>query len=334
MSADGLTATWRTGRRPPDVYLYGGLFAGAVGAFCLAQLFGPRLGLASDLIAIAGDATCGWSWLLVRALFHPDKAPRTAWPLVLVLILVATGAFLRLSGDSAAALPRMVENLGALVSSALLLLAAIEPLKGLNRGMSRGERRFRVAFVAGYVGLLAVAVIWVDGAPTGGLAAQWKLAIKSGCALLALLGMSLAVWYRRRYPLLEITPGRRRPQTADASGLAERLQRLMTEEAVHIRHSLRVADLARRLGEPEYKVTQCVTGPLGFRNFNQMANHFRIEEAKRQLTDSAYDHLPILTIAFDCGFGSIGPFNRAFKAETGLTPLQFRKPVSKRSPPA
>ena len=229
---------------------------------------------------------------------------------------------------------RLHTTQGPLVSSALLPLAAIEPLKGLNRGMSRGERRFRIAFVAGYVGLLAVAVIWVDGAPTGGLAAQWKLAIKSGCALLALLGMSLAVWYRRRYPLLEITPGRRRPQTADASGLAERLQRLMTEEAVHIRHSLRVADLARRLGEPEYKVTQCVTGPLGFRDFNQMANHFRIEEAKRQLTDSAYDHLPILTIAFDCGFGSIGPFNRAFKAETGLTPLQFRKPVSKRSPSA
>ena len=63
---------------------------------------------------------------------------------------------------------------------------------------------------------------------------------------------------------------------------------------------------------------------LGFRNFNQMANRFRIEEAKRRLADPALRRLPILTIAYDCGFGSVGPFNRAFKAETGLTPLEFR----------
>jgi AraC-like DNA-binding protein len=326
MSADGSTATWRDGRRPPDVYLYGGLFAGAVAAFCLAQMVGRRLGLASDLIAIAGDATCGWSWLLVRALFQPAKARRATWPLALVLTLVATGAFLRLSGDGAATLPRMVENLGALVSSALLLLAVIEPLKGLHRDMPRGERGFRVVFAAGYAGLLAVAVIWVDGAPAGGLAAQGRLAIKTGCALLALVGMALAVWYRLRHPLPAAGPVRRRPPTVEASGLAERLLRLMTEETAYARSSLKVSDLARRLGEPEYKVTQCITGALGFRNFNQMANRFRVEEAKRRLADPAYDHLPILTIAFDCGFGSVGPFNRAFKAQTGVTPQQFRKP--------
>ncbi len=324
MSAESLIATSRVGR-PSDIYLYGGLFAGAVGAFCLAQMVGHRLGLVSDLIAIAGDATCGWSWLLVRALFQPTKPRPARWPLVLVLILVATGAFLRLSGDSAAALPRMVDNLGGLVSSTLLLLAAIEPLKGLNRDLPQGERRFRIAFAAGYAALLAVAVIWVDGAPAGGLAAQGRLAIKSACALLALVGMTSAIWYRHRHPAPETGRVRRRVQTADTSGLAQSLQRLMTQEAIYTRQSLKVADLARRLGEPEYKVTQCVTGPLGFRNFNQMANHFRIEEAKRQLTHAAYDHLPILTIAYDCGFGSIGPFNRAFKAETGLTPQQFRK---------
>lgn len=68
-----------------------------------------------------------------------------------------------------------------------------------------------------------------------------------------------------------------------------------------------------------------MTGPLGFRNFNQMVNHVRIEEAQRRLADPAFDHLPILTLAYDCGFGSIGPFNRAFKAKTGMTPQAFRK---------
>jgi len=324
MSADGLAATPRTGGRLTDIQLYGGLFAGAVGAFCLAQWMGHRLGLASDLIAIAGDATCGWSWLLVRALFRPAGARPTVWPLALVLVLVASGAFLRLAGESAATLPRMVDNLSGLISSALLLLAMIEPLKGLASATG-SERRFRLAFAAGYTVLLVIAVVWVNGAPAGGVAAHGRMALKSTCAVLALLGMAAAIWYRQGHPLMETSRNRRRVQTVDTGDLAERLQRLMSEEAVYTRHSLKVADLARRLGEPDYKVTQCVTGPLGFRNFNQMANHFRIEEAKRQLADSAYDHLPILTIAFDCGFGSIGPFNRTFKATTGLTPQQFRR---------
>jgi len=325
MSADGLTATPRTGGRLADIQLYGGLFAGAVAAFCLAQWMGHRLGLASDILAIAGDATCGWSWLLVRALFRPAGTRRAAWPLALVLVLVASGAVLRLAGESAATLPRMVDNLSGLISSALLLLAMIEPLRGLASETSRNERRFRLAFAAGYAALLVVAVVWVNGAPAGGVAAQGRMAIKSTCALLALLGMALAIWYRHGHPLADASRSRRRAQPVETGDLAERLRRLMSEEAVYTRHNLKVADLARRLGEPDYKVTQCVTGSLGFRNFNQMANHFRIEEAKRQLAASAYDHLPILTIAFDCGFGSIGPFNRTFKATTGLTPQQFRR---------
>ncbi|PIB92311.1 AraC family transcriptional regulator [Caulobacter sp. FWC2] len=325
MSAEGLIVRPRLGSRPDDTFLYGVLFGGAVGAFCLTQIIGHRLGLLSDVVAIAGDATCGWSWLLVRALFQPAKPRPAHWPLGLVLILVASGAVLRLYGDSPAPLPRMVGNFGGLVSSALLLLAAIEPVKSLTPEMGQNERRFRIAFATGYMALLTVAVIWVDRAPSGGATAQWRMMIKSACAATALLGMASAIWYRRRHPLLPRQHLSRRGRTADASGLSASLENLMAQDAIYTRHSLKVADLARCLGEPEYKITQCITGPLGFRNFNQMTNHFRIEEAKRRLADPAYDHLPILTIAYDCGFGSIGPFNRAFKAEVGLTPQQFRR---------
>ncbi len=62
---------------------------------------------------------------------------------------------------------------------------------------------------------------------------------------------------------------------------------------------------------------------LGFENFNRMINHHRIEQAKRLLIDP--DRRSILEIAFDCGFGSVGPFNRAFKAETGTTPRAYRR---------
>ena len=35
--------------------------------------------------------------------------------------------------------------------------------------------------------------------------------------------------------------------------------------------------------------------------------------------------MPIVTIALDAGFQSLGPFNRAFKAQTGMTPSEFRR---------
>ncbi|WP_366140325.1 AraC family transcriptional regulator [uncultured Umboniibacter sp.] len=40
-------------------------------------------------------------------------------------------------------------------------------------------------------------------------------------------------------------------------------------------------------------------------------------------------HQSISTIAFDCGYNSIGPFNRAFKELTGFTPKAYRESQSR-----
>jgi AraC-like DNA-binding protein len=42
------------------------------------------------------------------------------------------------------------------------------------------------------------------------------------------------------------------------------------------------------------------------------------------LHDPRHDHLPILTLALDAGFGSVVAFNRAFKGKYGLTPSEYR----------
>jgi AraC-like DNA-binding protein len=64
---------------------------------------------------------------------------------------------------------------------------------------------------------------------------------------------------------------------------------------------------------------------LGHRNFNAFLNRYRIDEAKAALADPSQKDVPVLTIAMDAGFQSIGPFNRAFKADTGVTPTEFRR---------
>ena len=53
--------------------------------------------------------------------------------------------------------------------------------------------------------------------------------------------------------------------------------------------------------------------------------HRELAEAEPALSDPAQADVPVLTIALDAGFGSIGPFNRAFKAQTGVTPTEYRR---------
>jgi AraC-like DNA-binding protein len=307
-----------------DAHLYGLLFAGAVAAFCARTLIGNALGATSQLLAPIGDATCGWSWLLVRALFRRPGAQRHYWPLAVVIAMVFVGAALRFGDEASIPLLRVADNAEGLISSTLLLLAMIEPLRNSGDAMPQAEKRFRIGFSVCYATVLAVAVLWIDGAPADSVTARLGGTVKAICAMAALGGMAFAIWYRAGHPIPEAIRIKRRIAATEDAGLSERIIQLIHGKGAFAEPDLKVADLARRVGVAEYKVTQCITGPLGFRNFNHMANHFRLSEAKRRLSDPRFDHLPVLTIALDCGFGSIGPFNRTFKADTGTTPTQYR----------
>jgi len=107
--------------------------------------------------------------------------------------------------------------------------------------------------------------------------------------------------------------------------LADALQHAMAAERAYRTEDLTVAGLAAKLAVPEYRLRRLINQRLGHRNFNAFVNGFRLDEARAALADPAKRELPILTIALDAGFQSIGPFNRAFKAATGLTPGEFRR---------
>jgi AraC-like DNA-binding protein len=114
------------------------------------------------------------------------------------------------------------------------------------------------------------------------------------------------------------------PDPADER-LAQTLQRAMDEERAYRDEGLSVASLATRLGAPEYRLRRLINQRLGHRNFNAFVNGYRLAEARAALLDPRRSELPVLSIALDAGFQSIGPFNRAFKATTGLTPTEFRR---------
>ena len=84
---------------------------------------------------------------------------------------------------------------------------------------------------------------------------------------------------------------------------------------------------------------QVINSQLGFKNFNAFVNHYRVREAGQVLADPARMHLGVAEVAYQVGFRSLGPFNKAFKELTGLTPTEYRASrrvpeVESTSPPA
>jgi AraC-like DNA-binding protein len=107
--------------------------------------------------------------------------------------------------------------------------------------------------------------------------------------------------------------------------LTDALTRLMADERVYRDEKMTIGTLALRLAVPEYKLRRLINRKLGFRNFNVFLNDHRIREAKAALADPTQAEVPVITIAMDAGFQSLGPFNRAFKATTGVTPTEYRR---------
>src|SRR5260370_23668901 len=105
----------------------------------------------------------------------------------------------------------------------------------------------------------------------------------------------------------------------------------MEEEKVYRQEGFGVAALVAALDVPEYRLRRLINQRLGHRNFSSFVNGYRLVEATTALADPAQADVPILTIALDAGFQSIGPFNRAFKAHTGMTPTAYRKHADSRT---
>ncbi len=106
--------------------------------------------------------------------------------------------------------------------------------------------------------------------------------------------------------------------------LFEKLIALM-DEGAYRREGLSVAQMASEVGTPEHVLRRLINQELGYRNFSSFLNRWRIAEAKRALSDPVRAREQVLQIALDVGYGSIAPFNRAFKEATSQTPSEFRK---------
>jgi len=101
------------------------------------------------------------------------------------------------------------------------------------------------------------------------------------------------------------------------------LHTVMRSECLHLNDDLRVGDLAASVGWPVARVSRVLRD--GGTHFFDFVNAYRVEEARRLLSDPLLYRVSILAIAHDAGFGSKTSFNRIFKTMTGDTPTAYRR---------
>ncbi len=106
--------------------------------------------------------------------------------------------------------------------------------------------------------------------------------------------------------------------------LIKKLNALMKDEQFYLEEGLTIGKLAKKLGEPEYRVRLAINQGLGFRNFNFYLNSLRIETAAQMLRSPEFRDDKILAIALQVGYRSLAPFNKAFKESFQMTPSEYR----------
>ncbi|WP_257167776.1 helix-turn-helix domain-containing protein [Bradyrhizobium sp. SRS-191] len=270
-------------------------------------------------------------WLFCRALFDDGFAPRGLHGLIwLAVVGFSLMSCLVLGPGGHARLAIVANNLLALGFVGLTLGQTI---RSWSADLVEGRRRVR-AFVViaalGYGGVNALLQMFAAGTGPSEFAnvvnAAMFLAVV-GTVTLMLLKVGAADVFAAEAPRAAVSVPAPVAAAEPAANrkLVEALMRLMADERIYRQENVTIGMLASRLSIPEYRLRRLINGELGYRNFNTFLNNHRIEEAKAALADPAQAEVPVITIALDAGFQSLGPFNRAFKAATGVTPTEFRR---------
>ncbi|MEM6856620.1 MAG: helix-turn-helix domain-containing protein [Pseudomonadota bacterium] len=264
-----------------------------------------------------------WLWLFARNLFEREAPLRVA--LIAAVVIVAAWS-LSIAFAPAGLIGFYIihlVSLGLIVDLVRVALLDREDDLIEERRMIRLWLPLLVAAQAGTI--LTAELIYAPGAPPTPMRLFNALMI---FALILFAGLSML---RTNPDLLIEQDNTDEPKsppklnlTPSEAVLHERLIAAM-ENKVYRKAGLTIAALAAELDTPEHRLRALINRRLGYRNFSAFLNRHRIAEARAKLVEKESVDLPVLTIAMDLGYNSLATFNRAFRAETGTTPSDYRR---------
>ena len=288
------------------------------------------LGHAYPLV-IPAYPIAGMFWLLVLTIF--EDRPFRAWMLVPAAVLLATGFLCDYLGQ-----PTWLWSARNLFGGALSLHAVFVVARGWAGDLVEGRRRLR-SVVLGFgalFGVANVALAFISRLDPSGPWMEFTAGHPLGGAIFALVILAAAVVFLQARSAVFGASRRVAPAVDGRTEAAERLMLGKLNELMAAggwrQEGLTIGEVARRLGEPEHRLRRLINRRLGHRNFADFVNGYRIDAAKQRLADPQDARTTVAAIAFDLGYGSLGPFNRAFRAATGSTPTEWRRKALQVSP--
>lgn len=278
------------------------------------------------IFSVAAGTTPSLFWLFAKTWFS-DQTRLHRRDLIIVTLWIVNVVAMQLTfraWPEAAIYPALMFRSGMF---AFGLTGLWHAWRGREGDLIESRRRLRFWLIV-TVGLYVLAIGIAEPLVYQGGAPREILSLIAGSIVFSTLGLCGAMLVSRRSDLFGPEPGR--VSGAPVSflvaddPLAQRLLTHMQHERAYRDEGLTIAALAAQLGEQEYRLRRTINQSLGHRNFAQFLNSYRLTEVKAALADPAQREVPILTMAIDAGFGSLGPFNRAFKEGEGLTPSEYR----------
>ncbi|MEO0400250.1 MAG: AraC family transcriptional regulator [Pseudomonadota bacterium] len=308
----------------------GALFCFGTAAYAIISSDGPMepTGFARPVFIALATLNSVFFWWFATALF--DDNFRWRWWRLAPGVLISGLFLVRTAAPAAANGP--ADNL---FQQAIVIPMTVHvlwlALAHRRDDLVERRRAFRLVFaalvgVAGLVFAVGELIIGDAGAP------QIVQVLHAGAIFTLTFGIT--VWTFSPITVLHspdanpIAPAPSEPSPAlvnrEDQALVQRLTELM-DDGAYRNDALTIGALAEKMALPEHRLRRLINGALGFRNFSAFLNTHRIKEARALLADPAHSRRQITQIALDLGYGSVGPFNRAFKSETGQTPTDFRK---------
>jgi AraC-like DNA-binding protein len=335
-----LAAVFRRSRSAGSLARVGTLFAaGAIGYLLWSD---PAIStwppLARLVIGIAALSAPFFFWALTRLIFEDDFRLRPAHWALLGVIVVAGVAQSVLPAGHVPWSPDALRTGFRLLMLALIVHAFWVVGKGWPTDLVEKRVRLRLIFLVG-AGTAAALVVLAAlvYAPAAARPHSVRLGEAGAFALLILtFGVILMRFDQDVQPPERAPdpPGRQphsgpgvspQPEPDLDAGVLERLASLMRADEAWRETGLTIGGLATRVGIPEYRLRRLINQRLGHRNFTAYLNEYRLGAAAARLADREQMRTPVLTIALELGWGSIGPFNRAFRARFDMTPSDYRR---------
>lgn len=323
-------------RRQFSTGLHSALFALSVAAYVIASApgFSALDARCRIPIGLASMGTPAVFWIAAAAYFDDDFKPSLYRPLAW-LGLVLLGLWQMLDGWPIARLLR--DGLSLM----FIVFAIWHAFVGREADLVEGRRRFRLVLVISTALYTAGIIISQLLLPGSAVSAPYSLVNAIGLLALTFVFAAARLSVSTdRQPTTSGILGRRVSSPREIhqgdpaatlganeqdAALLKALYDLMEDNKIYREEGMSIAVLSTKLSVPEYRLRKLINQKLGHRNFSAFVNGYRLSEAMAALTDPSQSNVPILTIALDTGFGSVGPFNRAFKAHTGMTPTEYRR---------